>query len=145
MTTFSDCKKNKGSILKNSVEYISALQRENQCYADLYNETNLANSVIDRLVKRIQVNFSCHSPCVFRRIGMRCRLALVPSARSVLRSFVVTIWRRIVVLEPRGWNFFEINYANNALCSDDIPLFRPLADKKCVFLSISNRSCHRIT
>ncbi|EUB65081.1 Microphthalmia-associated transcription factor [Echinococcus granulosus] len=50
----NDCKKNKGSILKNSVEYISALQRENHCYADLYNETNLANSVIDRLVKRIQ-------------------------------------------------------------------------------------------
>ncbi|VDD82315.1 unnamed protein product [Mesocestoides corti] len=50
----NECKKNKGSILKNSVEYICALQRENQCYADLYNEANLANTVIDRMIKRIQ-------------------------------------------------------------------------------------------
>ncbi|VDK37091.1 unnamed protein product [Taenia asiatica] len=48
--------------MKNSVEYISALQRENQCYADLYNETTLANSVIDRLVKRIQHLESLLSP-----------------------------------------------------------------------------------
>lgn len=51
----SDCKKNKGSILKNSVEYITVLQKENQCYTSLFNETNLANTLIDRMVKRIQV------------------------------------------------------------------------------------------
>ncbi|KAM7540776.1 hypothetical protein Aperf_G00000020808 [Anoplocephala perfoliata] len=50
----NDCKKNKGSILKNSVEYITVLQKENQCYNSLFNETNLANTLIDRMIKRIQ-------------------------------------------------------------------------------------------
>ncbi|VUZ48542.1 unnamed protein product [Hymenolepis diminuta] len=50
----NDCKKNKGSILKNSVEYISILQKENQCYNSLYNETNLASTLIERMMKRIQ-------------------------------------------------------------------------------------------
>ncbi len=51
----SECKKNKGSILKNSVEYICALQRENQFYSGFHSEANLASTLIGRMVKRIQV------------------------------------------------------------------------------------------
>ncbi|VDL91926.1 unnamed protein product [Schistocephalus solidus] len=49
-----DCKKNKGSILKNSVEYICALRAENSCFVDLRREATLATGVITKLVKRIQ-------------------------------------------------------------------------------------------
>nr|VZI14269.1 unnamed protein product [Spirometra erinaceieuropaei] len=49
-----DCKKNKGSILKNSVEYICALRAENSCFVDLRREASLATGVITKLVKRIQ-------------------------------------------------------------------------------------------
>lgn len=66
----SDCKKNKGSILKNSVEYICALQRENQCYAGLYSEANLASSVINRLIKRIQVSLLFPSIVFVRTLSL---------------------------------------------------------------------------
>ncbi|VDO16147.1 unnamed protein product [Rodentolepis nana] len=56
VSCLSDCKKNKGSILKNSVEYISILQKENQSFNSLYNETNLAHTVIERMMKRIQAS-----------------------------------------------------------------------------------------
>uniref|UniRef100_A0A0X3P8G1 Transcription factor E3 n=1 Tax=Schistocephalus solidus TaxID=70667 RepID=A0A0X3P8G1_SCHSO len=49
-----DCKKNKGSILKNSVEYICALRAENSFFVDLRREATLATGVITKLVKRIQ-------------------------------------------------------------------------------------------
>ncbi len=41
--------------MKNSVEYICALQRENQFYSGFHSEANLASTLIGRMVKRIQV------------------------------------------------------------------------------------------
>lgn len=49
-----DCKKNKGSILKNSVEFICLLRSELAQVPDVRKETILAAKVIGQLTKRIQ-------------------------------------------------------------------------------------------
>ncbi|CAL8080447.1 unnamed protein product [Calicophoron daubneyi] len=49
-----DCKKNKGSILKNSVEFICLLRSELVQVPEVRKETNLAAKVIGQLIKRIQ-------------------------------------------------------------------------------------------
>lgn len=49
-----DGKKNKGSILKNSVEFICLLRSELMQVTEIRKETNLAAKVIEQLVKRIQ-------------------------------------------------------------------------------------------
>ncbi|KAG5451329.1 Transcription factor [Clonorchis sinensis] len=49
-----DCKKNKGSILKNSVEFICLLRAELSQLSEVRRETNLAAKVIGQLIKRIQ-------------------------------------------------------------------------------------------
>ncbi|OON21515.1 Helix-loop-helix DNA-binding domain protein [Opisthorchis viverrini] len=59
-----DCKKNKGSILKNSVEFICLLRAELSQLSEVRRETNLAAKVIGQLIKRIQVLIA--SSCLVR-------------------------------------------------------------------------------